>query len=133
LGKLSEYINTKDNTYLREGYGQWKHQFSEKLNLNTGMHLSYFGLSNDVSVEPRLGLAFTPNKKNLFNIAAGVHSRIEPIALYFGKNELENGSFNSSNGDLKLTKAAHFIAGYQHSFPANFKLKLESYYQYLFD
>ncbi len=133
LGKLSEYINTQGNACLLEGFGQWKHQFSANLHMNTGLHLSYFGLSNDVSAEPRLGLAYTFRKKNLINLAAGLHSRVEPIALYFGKNELEDGSYSSSNGDLKLTKSAHFIAGYQYSFNKDTKLKIETYYQHLFD
>ncbi|RRN77145.1 hypothetical protein EIM50_21100 [Pseudoxanthomonas sp. SGD-10] len=133
LGRLSEFINTKGNTFLLEGFGQWKHQFTESLNLNTGFHLSYFGLSKDLSFEPRIGLAYHISKKNLINLAAGVHSRVEPIALYFGQNEQEDGSYSASNGNLRLTKAAHFIAGYQYSFNKDVKLKVESYYQHLFD
>lgn len=133
LGKLSEYIDEKQSTYLLEGYGQWKYQMNEKLNLNTGVHISYFGLSNDISIEPRVGLGYLHNSKNSFNLALGIHSRIEPLALYYGKNELADGSVNTTNENLRTTKALHLIAGYQHSFTNNLKLKLETYYQYLYD
>lgn len=133
LGRLSEFINERQGTYILEGYGQWKHQLQEQLSLNTGVHISYFGLSNDVSLEPRIGLRYTPSLTNVFNFAVGVHSRIEPLALYFGKNELIDGSVNPTNENLKATKALHLVAGYQHRFTENLKLKLETYYQHLYD
>lgn len=133
LGRLSEFINVNDNTYLVEAYSQLKHQFSEKLTTNLGLHLSYFGLSNDLSVEPRLGVAYNLNSKNVLSLGLGLHSRIEPVALYFAKNELPDGSIESSNGDLKLTKSAHFVLGYERVISNNFKFKAETYYQHLFD
>lgn len=133
LGKLSEFINERQGTYLLEGYGQWKHQLREQLSLNTGIHISYFGLSNDISVEPRIGLKYNPSLANVFNFSVGIHNRIEPLALYYGKNELIDGSVNKTNENLRTTKALHLVAGYQHSFTENLKLKLETYYQHLYD
>lgn len=133
LGRLSEFISVADHTYLLEAYSQFKHQYSEKFTTNLGVHISYFGLSNDISIEPRTGLSYKLNDKNVLSAGIGLHSRVEPVALYFAKNEFPDGSIESSNGNLKLTKSAHFVLGYERNISSNFKFKAETYYQYLFD
>jgi hypothetical protein len=133
LNRLSEFINIKGHTYLLEAYSQLKHQFSEKLTTNMGLHLNYFGLSDEVSIEPRAGLSYKLNSKNVLSAGIGLHSRVEPVALYFAKNELPDGSIQGSNGGLKLTKSAHFVLGYERTISSNFKFKTETYYQHLFD
>src|SRR5690606_11711410 len=125
LNRLSEFINIKGHTYLLEAYSQLKHQFSEKLTTNMGLHLNYFGLSDEVSIEPRAGLSYKLNSKNVLSAGIGLHSRVEPVALYFAKNELPDGSIQGSNGGLKLTKSAHFVLGYERTISSNFKFKTE--------
>lgn len=133
LNRLSEFIDVKDHTYLLGAFAQLKYQFSDKLTTNLGVHLSYFGLSQDISVEPRAGLIYKLNNRNAISFGAGLHSRVEPLALYFAENEYLDGSIEHSNKDLKLTKSAHFVLGYEKSLSSDFKFKAEAYYQYLFD
>lgn len=133
LGKLSSVLDAKGLAWNPEAYGQWKHQFSDQLSFNTGMHASYFNLSESFSFEPRLGLNWWISPDQQFSFGAGLHSRLEPMAYYFAKNELPDGTIITSNTELAPTKALHLVAGYERSLRAGYKFKAEAYYQHLFN
>jgi hypothetical protein len=66
--------------------------------------------------------------------AYGLHSQVQPLGNYFTQ---VTGGANSMvtfpNKSLPLTKAHHFILAYDYLITENLRLKLEPYYQYLFD
>lgn len=57
---------------------------------------------------------------------------MQPIEVYFREIEV-NGEQVQPNRDLKFTKSHHLVAGYQHRFGYGINLKLETYYQFLYD
>jgi hypothetical protein len=127
------YLKDKGNTSLVQSYFQWRHRLANSLSFNTGIHTSWFALSKDVSIEPRLGAEWNLNNKQSISLGGGLHSRIEPLILYFAKTTLTNGTRTSNNKDLDLTKAAHLVIGYNRRITNHTKFKVEAYYQYLFD
>lgn len=133
LDKLSEFINENGKTYLLQTYAQWKHDFSEQLTVNTGMHLNYFGLSEKFNIEPRIGLNYKVTENNNINFGFGLHSRVEPMLLYFAKNEKPDGSQVTSNSKLDLTKSAHFVLGFEQRLTQNLKFKVETYCQNMYN
>lgn len=133
LGRLSQVINEDGQTYLLEGYGQLNHEFSNHFSINTGFHINYFGLSQKINFEPRFGLNYGIGKNSSINFGMGLHSRVEPMMLYFGKSERSDGSIVISNSNLELTKSAHFVLGFEQNFSDHLKFKVESYYQKMFD
>lgn len=133
LNRLSQILDAKGNAWNTEAYFQWKHQFSDDLSVNTGLHGSYFNLSNSWSVEPRFGLNWDIKPDQQISFGAGVHSRLEPMAFYYANNELPDGTIVTSNSRLSPTKALHIVGGYEKRFSGKLKLKAEAYYQHLFD
>lgn len=133
IGRLSNVLDAKGSAWNPEVYGQWKHQFNDKLTLNTGLHASYFNLSQTYSIEPRLGLNWWLAPNQQLSFGAGVHSRLEPMAFYFAKNELLDGTVVTSNTELSPTKALHLVTGYERTVGRILKLKAEAYYQQLFN
>lgn len=133
LDRLSQFINKNGNTYLLQAYFQWKHDFNDRLAINTGLHINYFGLSEKLNAEPRFGLNYKVTENNSINFGFGLHSRVEPMVLYFAKNEKPDGSQVSSNNTLELTKAAHFVLGFEQRLAQRLKLKIETYYQDMYD
>ncbi|WP_120181602.1 carboxypeptidase-like regulatory domain-containing protein [Pelobium manganitolerans] len=133
LGKLSQLVDEKGNSYLLEAYTQLQYQPTGKFTLNGGFHVNYFGLSQKVNVEPRVGANYHINDKNVLNFGFGLHSRTEPLLLYFGTKEQPNGAIIQSNKKLELTKSAHFVLGFEHRFNEALKFKTETYYQKMFD
>jgi len=131
-GVYENPLKQDGRTSRTQAYIQWKYRINKKLDVNAGIHTLYLALNNDYSVEPRLGFSYKLNDKNRFNLAVGLHSKVEPISIYMAQQEREDGTFYLPNEDLKMTRAYHVAAGYTWNFAANFSLRSEIYYQYLF-
>lgn len=130
---LIHYLNDKGATGMLQGYAQWRHRIGNTFSVNTGLHSSWLALSKKATIEPRLGMEWNRNATQSFSLGAGVHSRMEPLILYFAKTRLPDGTLSRSNEQLPLTKAVHLVAGYNQRLKNNIKLKAEVYYQHLFD
>jgi len=132
-GEQGIFINEKGNTGLIQTYAQWKFKITEKIDLNTGFHGSYFVLNKQSKVEPRVGFQWRFKSKQSLSFGAGLHSRIEPISVYLARSYNDSVNYSLPNFNLGLTNSFHSVAGYDWSFGANTRLKIEIYYQYLFN
>lgn len=129
LVQISDYAG---NTGLLQVYSQSKIDFTERLAMNVGVNFQYFQLNDNYSVEPRVGFSMGLNPKNFLSIAYGMHSQTQPLNIYFiERNDGERVSYPNKN--LEFTKSHHFILGYDLSLSSNLRLKIEPFYQYLYD
>ena len=126
-------IASNGNTNLWQGFAQWKYRINPKWTLNTGLHYMYLSLNGQSSIEPRGSIKYQFSPKQSITFAAGLHSQMEHLINYLLIRERQDGTTFQPNRDLPLTKAAHFIIGYDHNFSSDFRLKVETYYQRLFD
>lgn len=132
LDQLDVLLKNSGNTGLVQGYTQWKRRLGINVDLNMGLHYSYFLLNGNSSLEPRLGAIWKlPNDQSI-NLGIGLHSKIEAISIYMAE-DLSSGHVNRPNEDLKLMKSSHVVLGYSRVIAENIHLKLEVYYQYLYD
>ena len=123
----------KDYTSLLQGYAQIKYSFTEKLTLNAGLHSQFLTLNNSKSIEPRVGLKYQLNDKNMFSAGVGVHSQMQPTDVYFYRTKLPDNSYVQSNKNLDFTRSIHYVLGYDF-FPAkDWRFKSEIYYQHLYN
>ena len=111
----------------------WKYRISEDWTMISGFHHLYYDLNQSQSFEPRLGFRYQINNKQSVNVGAGIHSKLEPISIYLSKNTDNQGNISVPNRDLKPSKAAHFVVGYDRSIGPNTHFKVETYYQHLYD
>jgi hypothetical protein len=58
---------------------------------------------------------------------------MESVHNYFAKVTLKDGSIAEPNKDLDLLKADHYVIGYEKRFGKNIRLKVEAYYQNLYN
>lgn len=58
---------------------------------------------------------------------------MQALSTYFLGTRMNNGSLIETNTDLGFTKSHQFVLGYDVSVTSNTRLKIEAYYQYLFD
>lgn len=122
-------IDSDGSTSTYQAYAQWQHRLNSKLTLNSGFHYTYLALNGSNSLEPRLGMIWDVTPSSSINAGVGIHSRIEPITVYL----LQDEQGNQPNKNLDLTKAAHFVLGYNKSFNNNLRFKAETYYQRLYN
>ena len=115
-----------------QAYSQWKWRMTEDLTLNTGFHYLHYSLTNQSSFEPRLGLKWKINSKQSINLGGGLHSRVEDNTVYLTEIFLPNDTIQP-NRNLGLGKAAHLVLGYDWNINSHTRLKVETYFQHLYN
>ena len=133
IGSFITNYDSKGITYLYQVYSQWQHKFSDRLELNAGLHFQLLALNSDFSVEPRIGFKWNFRPAQSIEFGYGIHSRPQQAYVYFREIEVSDGVYEDVNKNIGFTRAQHFVAGYDYNFSSNFRLKAETYYQYLYD
>ncbi len=144
-------LNIKDSVYLKnseiwwtetdfdgnlplyQAFTQWQHKFNNKFTLNTGLHAIYTDLNESFSLEPRAALAYKMNDKHTFSVGYGRHSGLQPLPIYFAKSRLATDEENAANQNLDFYKSDQFVLGWDYLLGSNARVKIEAYYQSLFD
>ncbi len=121
-------FNISRSVHLVQAYGQYRHRFSDALSLTGGWYGQYLDFNGDWSIEPRAGMKWHTTAHQIFSLGAGLHSQMQILGFYFAKNK----AGEETNKKLKMTKAAHLVASYDWNIHSDFRIKLESYYQYLY-
>ncbi len=120
-------------TSLLSAYVEGKYRITEKWTLDAGFRSQFLTLNNTFSLEPRLGMKFHMNPKNTFGVGFGHHSQMQPLSVYYFRTQLPDGSYDESNQQLDFTNALHFVGSYElRPFP-DWRMKMEVYYQSLYN
>ncbi|MDD2437917.1 MAG: TonB-dependent receptor [Massilibacteroides sp.] len=101
------------------------------LSASAGINLQYFDLNKNLMVEPRIGMKWDFKPKQSLSLAYGLHSRRERLDYYF--IEVPHKSGNFVNKDMDLSQAHHFVLSYDWSISPVLHLKVEPYFQSLFN
>jgi hypothetical protein len=127
------HIDTTSRAATIQAYVNWQSRVGSKLTFNTGLHFLHYYLTHSSSLEPRFGVQWEAHPRHLFSAGFGVHSRKESMTLYTGMMTLHDGAVIQPNLDLEVSKARHYILGYKYLATEQLQLKLEAYYQDLYD
>ena len=122
-------LDSKGNSYSIQSYLQWKYNIASNLTLNTGLHLLHFGLNENTSVEPRVGLSWQFSPRQSLAVGVGRHSRIEALSTYFVQRQNALGETVLPNRNLPLQKSTHYILSYDLALAKKLNFKVETYYQ----
>ncbi len=134
-GKYLNLIHL-DNEHLTllQAFAEWKHRFSNQTDLYFGLHSQYLFLNNTYTLEPRFGFSwnFTPSQS--IKLGYGMHAQTQTLPVYFVETtNKERSAYWRTCEDLDFTKAHHFILGYENKLTDNWHLKIEAYYQDLWN
>ncbi|MCB9266513.1 MAG: TonB-dependent receptor [Lewinellaceae bacterium] len=127
------YLDEKGNTFLLQPYANLRLRPHVRWTVNLGLHAMYFTLNESSSLEPRLGVRYQATEAASFSLAYGLHSHILPIGTYFTLVPTIEGELLQPNKNLKLIKAHHLVLGYDQLLGKSQRLRLEAYYQHLFN
>ncbi|MCF6171315.1 MAG: TonB-dependent receptor [Bacteroidales bacterium] len=120
-------------TTLLETFADWKHRFNKDVSLIAGMHSMYLFLTGNYSIEPRLGLKWKFAPAQTFSLGIGLHSKMESLSTYYAQQVMPDSTVFLPNQNLGFIKAGHFVIGYENMLNENLLLKVELYYQQLFN
>jgi len=72
--------------------------------------------------------------KNIAIVAgAGLHSKCEALSIYYAGIPGPDGLRTLKNTSLELTRSVHWVTGIEISLPSDITLRLETYYQNLYN
>ncbi|MDR1346827.1 MAG: TonB-dependent receptor, partial [Prevotellaceae bacterium] len=128
-GPMQTRVNETGSSTLISAYSNSTVNFNEKITANVGLTSQWFLLNNTFSVEPRAGVKYRFAPTQTLSLAYGLHSRLERLNYYFIRDSLNR----NINKDLSFTKAQHLVLGYDVGTSEFTHLKIEAYYQHLFD
>jgi len=123
-------VDRKGNTQLFQAYAQWKSRLTPTVTLNAGLHGMLLALNNRYSIEPRAGVRWAVAPRSTVSFGVGLHSKTEAISTYFAQVKVPDGKTDLLNKNLKLTKSAHFVAGYEFRPSTSWRVLAETYYQH---
>ncbi len=124
--------NYRGYSVLLQPYAAWQFKINEKLLLNAGLHGQFYNYSSSFSIEPRLGLKWNLAELHSLSIGLGMHSQMIPVTVFFNQVKLADGSYQMTNNHLDFTRSLHAALAYDWNISENTRLKLETYYQYLY-
>jgi hypothetical protein len=127
LADFNENISTLSN------YFSLKHRINENITIVAGIHNMNVLYNHKSTIEPRIALNWQINSSNSLSAGYGKHSTMESIHNYFAKVKQADGSVTEPNKNLDLLKADHYVLGYEKRFGENVRVKLEAYYQNLYN
>lgn len=104
---------------------------SPNLTTSIGLTTQYFDLNKNWTTEPRVSLKWKFKSQQSLAVAYGLHSRRERLDYYYVERKTEDKL--ESNRYLDLSKAHHFGLSYDWIITPIHHLKIEPYYQYLYD
>ena len=133
LKRLVTRLDNSGKTSYAQAYTQLKIRASKKLNFYGGVHTMYLMLNGSHSIEPRLSARYELKSKHTLTMGYGLHSQLQMPAVYFAEYTDAGGNKIYPNRDLKLSKASHYVLGYEYSINNYSRIKIETYYQSLFN
>lgn len=131
LQKNETQVNHSGFTDMYQAYVEWKHRFTERLQLNSGVHFLFSVLNNKFYIEPRINAEWRVKENQTLSFGTGIHSRMDAVSTYVSY-ETPNARSKYPNMKLDFSRAFHLVAGYNFAFLKDFNLKVEAYFQYLF-
>ncbi|MGF1925326.1 MAG: TonB-dependent receptor plug domain-containing protein, partial [Bacteroidia bacterium] len=129
----STLVSFNENISTIRNFVNFRYRFNEKVTTVFGVQNMNVLLNNKSTIEPRFSLNWELGQTSALSAGYGKHSTMESIHHYYTKVKLADGSNVEPNKDLDLLKAHHFVLGYEKRFSKNMMVKLETYYQDLYD
>lgn len=129
---LRNISSEKGDSYHAQAFSQVQVNLSRNFEFNAGLHGQYFDLTGKTSVEPRAGLRYTLPSNASISIGYGLHSQREILRFYMVEKETKNGMIQP-NKSLDFAKAHHFVMAVDFKINDNTRVKIEPYYQHLFN
>ena len=127
-GRLQTLADETGFSALLSAYSTSTFRLSPKWTANIGLNAQVFTLNGNYFIEPRAGIKYRFRPNQSLSLGYGMHSRLEMLNYYFTERDGKH-----INKDLDFTRAHHVSLAYELNIGENHHLKIEPYFQYLYD
>ena len=122
------YLNEDAETYYWQQFVQLNKKWTAQLSMTAGIHHYQFELNKAEGWEPRFALSWNTNSGGRFSLGMGLHSRLEPISVYFYKKYIGKIA-EMPNQSIKPAVSLHQVISYDQRLGEKTRLKIEAYLQ----
>jgi len=129
---MNTYADYQGKSYLGQFFSESNITIAKNLVSNIGLRYVYFDLNKHYNIEPRAGIKWNFTTNQSISFAYGNHSQLEMLGLYLAEKQTSQGIV-VPNKNLDFAKARHFILGYDLLLNDNLRLKVEPYFQLLYN
>jgi len=126
------FANDSGESYHLQAFTEMKYKLSNTLSVNGGINAEHFVLTGKTTIDPRFSLSWDINPNQSLSLGYGKHSQLEDLSVYFFSAQV-NGQEKYLNKDLGFSHAHHVVLGYDCRINEHLRLKVEPYYQYLYN
>lgn len=133
LGRFQTNAQLKNDFQQFKMYGQWRTNIQDQFEITTGLAYQYFSFTKKSALDPRAGIKWVLNQRQSVNIGVGLHSFLAPRFLFAQKTWMADGTSLYSNSNMGYLKSLHTVMGYDFMIQPKLRMKLETYYQYLYN
>lgn len=132
-GRFQTLALAEGASWLLQPYADLKWTPHPKFSFQGGLHGMYYLLNDSKALEPRASLSLTLSTRQNLRFAYGLHSQIQLPGTYFAAFPGPRDAPITPNTDLGFTRAHHFVLSYQYQFAPHLLVRVEPYYQSLFN
>ncbi len=132
-GAYKQQTGSRSSFSLLQAYVQWLHQFSNGFSSYLGLHYQYFTLNSSQLPEPRAGLKWAVNPRHTLSLGLALQSQMQARVMYFVQTPLPDGGYALTNKNMDFSKSLQAVLGYDYLINEYFRIKAETYYQWLYD
>ncbi|MFN8206873.1 MAG: TonB-dependent receptor [Bacteroidales bacterium] len=136
-GRMLEVIDQSEaaaaGPLMVKAYYQGVYRFNDQISIYPGVHMMHLTFNNRTVFDPRIALVWQPGNRQRLSLGYGLHSKSQALTTYFYGSRTNMGELVYSNQNLGFTRAHHLVAGYDFTISNTHRLKVEGYYQSLFD
>jgi hypothetical protein len=129
---FQNFVKEKGTGKYLEYYAQSKYNITDNLTLFSGFNTMYFEVNKNFSFDPRISIKWDLRSGHSLSFGFGKHSQIEELKIYLINHEV-NGQLVYPNKSLGLSHSLHYVLGYDWRINDNMRLKVEPYYQHLYN
>ncbi|HZI26052.1 MAG TPA: TonB-dependent receptor [Chryseolinea sp.] len=134
--ETSQFVSEQDMKGTADhyqGFVSWKYRPWKDVSVVSGFHVEKISMNDDISVEPRASVKWQFHPHQALTAGFGIHGKMESLTNYYSIVTADDGSTSMPNKSLDLSKARHYILGYENKLTSNLFLKVEAYYQQLYN
>jgi hypothetical protein len=131
-GEFGQVAKGRGNTNLLQAFTETRIDFTNNFSFTAGLNFQYFLLNTHYALEPRLACRWQVAPKHVLSLGYGLHSQLEDVGIYLAEIPAEGGTIKP-NASLNFSRAHHLVVGYDFLIRNDLRLKVETYYQLLYD
>jgi hypothetical protein len=131
-GIFQQVNKGKGNSNMVQAFIESRTDVTNNFFISAGFYFQYLSLNNHYAIEPRLAVHWQVSQKHALNFGYGLHSQLEDIGVYLVEIPVNPGISRQPNRNLNFDRSHHFVLGYDYSIRPDMRLKIETYYQYLY-